>query len=561
MVPDEHLQSEIERLEQRFAENPQGRVFAHLADLYRQAGRREEAEALVVEGLKRHPDYLSAHLVLGRVYLDWGRHPQAQAQFARVLELDPQNLVALRALGELAAARGVPEEARRWYERVLQIDPYNDEVRDLLKELPAAEPAEAPPETGEGGEAAGAPETKPARGEGPIAGYSRYGDEMIDAAAAQAQPEAAPEEGPPAPELEAPGAEEMPGVAAPPQPAPSVPPEAGEAAEGEVTPVTETMAELYAEQAMYEDAIEIYRELQARRPGETRFARRIEELEERARQRSAQRLPLPIGPDEPLPRERPKREGAEPPSRREPPARREAPAPSMDWLEAPVSPEPVSSEEEPWASPADEPWAAAAQERREEEEVELPDWLLGGGAGPAAQPAARAPAPGAPAPPTSSKEVELPDWLAEPKRPASPASPAAERAPRREFAFRTTAGSGELPARDPFAASFEGDVGAEGVPPFLTEGAPSAARPPAGPPPASAAPPSPGPDEREAGSIADYFDTLLSAGARRAAATPPPASAASPVVPGAAPGAGQPEAGESEDDLAQFQSWLRSLKR
>ena len=56
--------SEIEKLEARYAENPDGRYFAPLADAYRKAGRVDEAITVVTSGLNQHPDYLSAHIVL-----------------------------------------------------------------------------------------------------------------------------------------------------------------------------------------------------------------------------------------------------------------------------------------------------------------------------------------------------------------------------------------------------------------------------------------------------------------------------------------------------------------
>lgn len=583
MTPDRPLQSEIEQLEQRFAENPQGRVFAHLADLYRQARRLEEAEALVVEGLKRHPNYVSAYLVLGRVYADWGRHDQAGAQFARVLELDAQNLVALRALGDLAAERGLWEEARSWYERVLQIDPYNEEAKSAIGKLPtaAAEPAEAP-------EGAG----KPADAESEaVSGYSRYGEELLDAGTERPGEPAAPE----AARSGAASDAGEPSTEAAPAPA------TAEEPEGEVTPVTETMAELYAEQGLLEDAIEIYRELQARRPEEPRFARRIEELRAKVQEQSAP-PPLPTGPDEPLPRERdvPEKPGAPPDSptpvleleaesreagpsaARKPesePSGREPAAASTDWMEAAFGERPP------------EPAAESSAE-----EVELPDWLADDSepaaasaapgaadpweAAPASPPSASEPEPWAPVPasePMGSREedVPLPGWLTDPTerkgRPAPAPGAAPARAPEsRQFAFRATAGAEELGTRDPFAASFEAAPTPQ--PPIA----------PPGPAPASglAAARTPARPEAEiegsAGTIAEYIAGILSHGEtappaerpappERPTATPPTAPAASRPSPEATqpapPGVGHPQAGESEDDLSQFQSWLRSLKR
>ncbi|UCF18535.1 MAG: tetratricopeptide repeat protein [Gemmatimonadota bacterium] len=157
MPPDyDDVRKEIDQLEQRFAENSQGLVFAHLADAYRRAGEYAKAEGLVLHGLKNHPNYISAYNVLGRIYLDSERFADAHEQFSKVLELDPHNLIALRALGDLAVEAGHPDDARSWYERMLLVDPRNDQVREEIRKLesavvarpaePAAPAEEAPEE-------------------------------------------------------------------------------------------------------------------------------------------------------------------------------------------------------------------------------------------------------------------------------------------------------------------------------------------------------------------------------------------------------------------------------
>lgn len=160
MPPDSDVQKEIEQLEQRFSENAQGLVFAHLADAYRRAGEFAKAEGLLLHGLKTHATYTSAYNVLGRVYLESERYADAHEQFSKVLELDPQNLIALRALGDLAARGGRLEDARSWYERMLQIDPRSKEAQEGLDNLEAegkAAEAEDVGEPGEGEEAVAPP--------------------------------------------------------------------------------------------------------------------------------------------------------------------------------------------------------------------------------------------------------------------------------------------------------------------------------------------------------------------------------------------------------------------
>jgi hypothetical protein len=149
--------SEIEKLEARFRENPEGRYFAPLADAYRKAGRVDDALMLVQAGLERHPDYLSAHIVLGRCHLDQKDDGAALAAFQQVLTIDAENIIALKSLAEISERVGNALDARRWLTRLLTVDSMNTEAEEDLHRLggpveeaaaagaPAAEPLEEAP--------------------------------------------------------------------------------------------------------------------------------------------------------------------------------------------------------------------------------------------------------------------------------------------------------------------------------------------------------------------------------------------------------------------------------
>ena len=82
---------EIEKLQRRWQENPLGLTFAPLAEAYRKEGMVPEALELLEIGLAHHPNYVPAHIVRGRCFLDQRADGDAEAAFGRVLELDPEN--------------------------------------------------------------------------------------------------------------------------------------------------------------------------------------------------------------------------------------------------------------------------------------------------------------------------------------------------------------------------------------------------------------------------------------------------------------------------------------
>ena len=124
--------SEIDKLEARFRDNPKGRNFAPLADAYRKAGLIDNAVNLCQNGLKLHPDYVSAYIVYARCLVDKKDDAGALGVFRKVLELDGENIIALRGLAELAERNGKYEEEVEWLGRLLNADPMNGDAAEAL---------------------------------------------------------------------------------------------------------------------------------------------------------------------------------------------------------------------------------------------------------------------------------------------------------------------------------------------------------------------------------------------------------------------------------------------
>ena len=124
--------SEIDKLEARFRDNPKGRNFAPLADAYRKAGLIDNAVDLCQNGLKLHPDYVSAYIVYARCLVDKKDDAAALDVFRKVLDLDGENIIALRGLAELAQRNGRFDEEVEWLSRLLNADPMNGDAAEAL---------------------------------------------------------------------------------------------------------------------------------------------------------------------------------------------------------------------------------------------------------------------------------------------------------------------------------------------------------------------------------------------------------------------------------------------
>jgi tetratricopeptide (TPR) repeat protein len=127
--------SEIEKLERRYAENPQGLTFAPLAEVHRKNGDVSRALVLLRPGLELHPDYIPASIVLGRCHFDLGDLPAAEAAFNHVLALDGENVIALKALADISERLSRFDDAERWLRTLLSVDRSNDEARTQLERI------------------------------------------------------------------------------------------------------------------------------------------------------------------------------------------------------------------------------------------------------------------------------------------------------------------------------------------------------------------------------------------------------------------------------------------
>jgi tetratricopeptide (TPR) repeat protein len=267
------LRIEIEKLEQKHAENPGGRYFVPLANAFRKLGAVEHAESLLLDGLRKHPEYLSAHIVLGRCLADRKANAEATEEFRYVLSIDPQNLVALRSLGEIALDQGQPADAAHWFQELISVDPMNEDARRALEQLgtsslaASAAPAAGWLETMDeemNGLRRSWPEEPMSEAEESDRHETAFAersdlddDEFADFGEADVyRDHAAPSDARIETDLLLDDDQDAPGEL-----------------------VTETIAELYARQGFYTRSADVLRELIRRRGGDEALSRRLEEIE------------------------------------------------------------------------------------------------------------------------------------------------------------------------------------------------------------------------------------------------------------------------------------------
>ena len=141
--------NELERYLRIFQENPDSRVFAPLADLYRRLGRLKDAEEICREGIQRHPYYAGGRVALAHILLDSNRLPEALLEIESVVTYYPDNLLARKILIRTLGGLGSLERARREFEALKGLAPLVAGDPDLEAALqgPSARPP-LPPSPG-----------------------------------------------------------------------------------------------------------------------------------------------------------------------------------------------------------------------------------------------------------------------------------------------------------------------------------------------------------------------------------------------------------------------------
>ena len=137
-MPDKIPSPEIIKLMDKMTQNPTSRLFVPLAEEYLKCDMVEEALIVLVEGIKNHPSYVAARVMLGKIYLQKNQIPEAQSEFEQVITANPENILAHKKLASIYQGQGQIEKALESCKKVLAIDPSDKEAKGLAGVLEKA---------------------------------------------------------------------------------------------------------------------------------------------------------------------------------------------------------------------------------------------------------------------------------------------------------------------------------------------------------------------------------------------------------------------------------------
>ena len=103
----------ITRLALQLAKHPKSKAFIPLGEEYVRLGMLKEAVAVLEEGLKVYPNFITALVALGRAYQQMGEVLKAKTLLEESIRLSPDNLLAHRSLAQIYVEEDAPEAAMK----------------------------------------------------------------------------------------------------------------------------------------------------------------------------------------------------------------------------------------------------------------------------------------------------------------------------------------------------------------------------------------------------------------------------------------------------------------
>jgi tetratricopeptide (TPR) repeat protein len=117
---------------------PESCIFLPLADIYRRKGMPELAIQTCLKGLRLHPDYMSARVLLGISYFDCEKFDDAERELKMVVDSVADNIIARKVLSDIYRRKGMIDDALREMEAIVHIAPINKDFKVILENLQKA---------------------------------------------------------------------------------------------------------------------------------------------------------------------------------------------------------------------------------------------------------------------------------------------------------------------------------------------------------------------------------------------------------------------------------------
>ncbi len=132
MIDTAQIDDRIAKCQKILEVDPNSQIFAALAEAYRKRGDLDKAFQVCQNGLRIHPSYGSAHLVMSKINLDRGLYDWAEIEVKKAQDLDGPSRATDLLLAEIFIFRGDFERAVKLLKRLHRNDPNDEQISRLL---------------------------------------------------------------------------------------------------------------------------------------------------------------------------------------------------------------------------------------------------------------------------------------------------------------------------------------------------------------------------------------------------------------------------------------------
>lgn len=133
MVDLAEIEDRISKCNKLLDANPNSQIFAALAEAYRKKADLDQAFRICQSGLRIHPNYGSAHMVMARINVDKGMYDWAEIEARKVIDLEGNSHTTDLLLAEIYVNKNEMAQATKLLDELHSNDPANKQVLRLLE--------------------------------------------------------------------------------------------------------------------------------------------------------------------------------------------------------------------------------------------------------------------------------------------------------------------------------------------------------------------------------------------------------------------------------------------
>ena len=142
MAGDNHsIEDELVKFEEKYAEilsrDPSSVTFIFLAQVLHKQGKVDKAIKVLINGLRYNRNSVTGRFLLGKIYYDRWLIEQAKREFRAVIELAPDNLAACKMLVQIHKSEEAYGRAHELLKTAMAYHPHDASIMTELAEIEA----------------------------------------------------------------------------------------------------------------------------------------------------------------------------------------------------------------------------------------------------------------------------------------------------------------------------------------------------------------------------------------------------------------------------------------